>query len=110
MKCRCGHEAEMLFEREIQVPADMAGNLLRCWRCPVCAEQFHSIEGPLEAGGAMRVVDEHEAAAILGKSVCTLRNERAQRKSSVPYVRQGRRIGYLLCDLAEYLMAHRVVE
>lgn len=110
MKCRCGIEAEMLFEREIQVPADMAGSLLRCWRCPVCAEQFHSIEGPLGAGGMMRTVNEHEAAAILGKSVYTLRNERAQRRSSVPYVRQGRKIGYLLCDLAEHLMAHRVLK
>lgn len=99
----------MLYEHEIQVPADIAGGIVRCWRCPVCAEKFHSIEGPLEAGGAMRVVSEREAAIILGKSAYTLRNDRLQGRSSIPYVRQGRRIGYLLCDIAEYIMANRVV-
>lgn len=100
----------MIFEREVQVPTDMAGNLLRCWRCPACETRFHTVEGPLTAGGAMRVVNEHEAAMILGKSVYTLRNERAQNRSPVPYIKQGHKVGYLLSDLAEYLMAHRVLK
>jgi hypothetical protein len=82
---------------------------LRAWHCPRCQALFHTIEGPLTAGGALRVIDERQAAAILGKSALTLRNERVQGRSRVPFVRQGRRIGYLLSDLAEYIMAHRVM-
>ena len=111
MKCRCGNEARLLAERTIQVPAIHAGKIVRAWSCDQCQAQFHTIEGPLTAGQDLGiiVVDEHDAAEILGKSVYTLRNERSKKQSPVPFVKQGRRVGYLLADLAEYLLANRVM-
>lgn len=111
MKCRCGNEARLLAERTIQVPAIHAGKIVRAWSCDQCQAQFHTIEAPLTAGQdlGIQVVDEYAAAEILGKSVNTLRNERAQKCSPVPFVKQGRRVGYLLADLAEYLLANRVL-
>jgi len=106
--CKCGAEASLEKEHPIQVPADLDGCILRVWACPECNARFHTIEGRLETATGMRVVNEFEAAAILGKSVHTLRNERAGNRSPVPWVKQGRRIGYLLSDLAEHLMACRV--
>jgi hypothetical protein len=53
------------------------------------------------------VVNEHEAAALLGRSVQSLRNWRHLRKGPA-YVRQGRSISYLIEDLYAFLRAGRI--
>lgn len=55
----------------------------------------------------LQAVGEHTAAAILKKSVQTLRNDRHLRKG-VPYVKMGRSVRYLLKDINDYLMKHRI--
>lgn len=54
-----------------------------------------------------QAVDEHRAAAILHKSVQTLRNDRHLRKG-VPYVKMGRSVRYLISDIEAYLQKHRI--
>ena len=54
-----------------------------------------------------QVVNEYEAAKIMGKSVQTLRNERHLRKGS-PYLKLGRSVRYRLDDLVDYLDRNRV--
>ncbi|MFH1984797.1 MAG: hypothetical protein ABIL58_23395 [Pseudomonadota bacterium] len=110
MICQCGLEAEFTGETTLRVPVAHAGKKVRAWRCQ-CGAVFHTIEGRIDGPRdlGITVVDEHEAAEILGKSVYTLRNERSQQRSPVPFVRQGRRVGYLLCDLSDYLLSRRVM-
>ncbi len=52
-------------------------------------------------------IDERKAAAILGKAVQTLRNERFQRKGC-PYVKLGRSVRYLTTDIKDYLLKNRI--
>ena len=54
-----------------------------------------------------QAIDEHEAAAILNKSVYTMRNERFLRKGC-PYVKMGRSVRYLIEDIREYLIKNRI--
>jgi len=54
-----------------------------------------------------QAVDERQAAAILGKAVQTLRNDRHRRRG-VPYVKMGRSVRYLMADLMDYLQKHRI--
>jgi hypothetical protein len=54
-----------------------------------------------------QVINEYEAAKILGKSVQTLRNDRHLRKGS-PYLKLGRSVRYRLSDLLNYIEKHRI--
>ena len=54
-----------------------------------------------------KVVNEHVAAKVTGKSVQTLRNERHLRKGC-PYLKLGRSVRYRLDDLIAYLDKHRI--
>lgn len=54
-----------------------------------------------------QVINEYEAAKILGKSVQTLRNERYLRKGS-PYIKIGRSVRYRVEDILGYLERHRI--
>jgi len=54
-----------------------------------------------------RVVDEHDAARIIGKKVQTMRNLRCQRKGP-PYLKMGSSVRYLVPDLLSYLQKHRI--
>ena len=53
------------------------------------------------------IVDEFEAAELLGRSVITLRNWRHLCKGPA-YVKQGRSIGYMLEDLNSFLSSNRI--
>ena len=52
-------------------------------------------------------VNEHEAAALLGRSVQSLRNWRHLRRGPA-YTKQGRSVSYLVADLHSYLQACRI--
>lgn len=59
------------------------------------------------------VLDEIEAAAYTGISISSLRKGRMNGKRDnyvepPPYLKLGRRIGYLRADLDAWLMSHRV--
>jgi len=54
-----------------------------------------------------QIIDEHEAAKILNKSVQTLRNDRHLRKGS-PYLKLGRSVRYRVDDLLDYLEKCRI--
>jgi hypothetical protein len=56
---------------------------------------------------AERIKNEYQAARILGRSVCTLRNWRFQRKGP-KYIKMGKSVNYLLTDLMDYLNEHRI--
>src|SRR5205085_11532872 len=56
--------------------------------------------------GQLRLVDEHEAAAILGLSVKTLRRWRWAGRE-VPFIKLGGAVRYSLDDLNEYIDGHR---
>lgn len=51
---------------------------------------------------------EKQAAAYLTLSASTLRNDRANRRLSIPFRRLGRRVVYARTDLDSYLARHRV--
>jgi len=53
------------------------------------------------------ILNEHEAAKAVGKSVQTLRNDRHLRRGC-PYVKLGRSVRYLLSDIQNYLQKHRI--
>jgi len=53
-----------------------------------------------------RLVDEHEAAAILGLSVKTLRRWRWAGRE-LPFVKLGSAVRYDLADLQAYIDGHR---
>lgn len=53
------------------------------------------------------VVNETQAAEMLGRSVQTLRNWRQQRRG-LPYVKQGRSVSYLREDIENFLRANRI--
>jgi phage terminase Nu1 subunit (DNA packaging protein) len=52
-------------------------------------------------------VNERQAAALLGRSVQTLRNWRQDRRG-LPYVKQGRSVSYLVADIQSFLQANRI--
>jgi len=54
-----------------------------------------------------RVVNEHQAATILGKAVQTLRNERCSCKGPA-YIKLGRSVRYKISDLLDYIARHRI--
>ena len=54
-----------------------------------------------------QVVNENQAAKIIGRAVQTLRNDRHLRKGA-PYIRIGRSIRYRVADLLDYIEKHRV--
>lgn len=59
------------------------------------------------------VLDEIEAAAYTGLSISNLRKGRMNGKRDnyvepAPYLKLGRRIGYLKADLDTWLLSHRV--
>ena len=53
------------------------------------------------------VVNERQAAEILGLAVQTLRNWRHQRRGPA-WIKQSRRLTYLVDDLERYLRDHRI--
>jgi excisionase family DNA binding protein len=55
-----------------------------------------------------RLVDEHEAATILGLSVKTLRRWRWAGRE-VPFIKLGGAVRYSLDDLERYIAEHRCV-
>lgn len=56
-----------------------------------------------------QLVDEREAARILGLRPQTLTNWRSTRSVALPYVRLGRRaIRYRRCDLISHIKQHMV--
>jgi excisionase family DNA binding protein len=55
-----------------------------------------------------RLVDEHEAASILGLSVKTLRRWRWAGRE-VPFIKLGGSVRYDLADLQAYIDGHRVM-
>jgi hypothetical protein len=55
----------------------------------------------------IRIIDENQAAKILGRAVQTLRNDRHLRKG-VPYIKLGRSVRYRLSDLLSYIEKHRI--
>ena len=57
--------------------------------------------------GKNQVVDETQAAKILGRSVQTLRNDRHLRQGPA-YIKLGRSVRYRIKDLIDYLEEHRV--
>ena len=54
-----------------------------------------------------QVVNEIQAAEILGRAIQTLRNDRHLRQGP-PYIKLGRSIRYSVGDLMDYLDKHRV--
>ena len=54
-----------------------------------------------------RLINETQAAEILGRAVQTLRNDRHLRQGA-PYIKIGRSIRYQIRDLFEYMKKHRV--
>lgn len=54
-----------------------------------------------------QVVDEIDAAKILGRAVQTLRNDRHLRQGPA-YLKLGRSVRYQVRDLLNYLEKHRV--
>lgn len=66
------------------------------------------IERPIQTDSVqddLRLVDELEAASILGWSQSTLQKDRIQQRR-VPYVKLGRRVRYRLLDLRQLIEAH----
>ena len=66
------------------------------------------IERPIQTDSVqddLRLVDELEAASILGWSQSTLQKDRIQQRR-VPYVKLGRRVRYRLFDLRQLIEAH----
>lgn len=62
--------------------------------------------------GHSRVLTEAEAAAYTGLSVSTLRQGRARGHRAClmetpPFIKFGRRVGYRLSDLNDYVQRHR---
>jgi hypothetical protein len=53
------------------------------------------------------VVNEHEAAKFLKKSVQTLRNDRCSRKGPA-YLKLGRSVRYRVSDLLDYIERNRI--
>ena len=64
-----------------------------------------SLMDPLSSG--VQAVDERKAAAIMSKSVQSLRNERFIGKGC-PYLKLGRSVRYLVSDIQDYLTRNRV--
>ena len=62
----------------------------------------------MELNQIPKVVDENQAAEIIGKKVQTLRNYRHIRKGP-PYIKDGRSVRYFVDDLIEYLKSKRIV-
>jgi predicted DNA-binding transcriptional regulator AlpA len=55
------------------------------------------------------VVNEHQAAKILGLAVQTIRNYRCSRNPDAPaYYKLGRSVRYRVGDLLDYLEKHRI--
>ena len=61
----------------------------------------------MEEMESLKVVDEKQAAAIMGRSIQTLRNDRHLRRG-VPYCKLGRSVRYLLSDIHAYLLERRI--
>lgn len=57
--------------------------------------------------GNLSVVNEHEAARLLGLSVQTLRNWRHLRRG-LPYCKHGRAIRYRLADIEAFQLQNRI--
>lgn len=55
----------------------------------------------------LKVVDEKQAAAIMRRSIQTLRNDRHLRRGC-PYLKIGRSVRYLLSDIHNYLAERRI--
>lgn len=53
------------------------------------------------------VVNENQAAKIIGRAVQTLRNDRHLRQGP-PYIKLGRSVRYKVGDLLDYIESHRV--
>jgi len=54
-----------------------------------------------------QVINETQAAEILGRAVQTLRNDRHLRKGPA-YLKLGRSIKYRVNDLVDYMEKHRI--
>jgi len=55
----------------------------------------------------LKVVDEKQAAAIMGRSIQTLRNDRHLRRGC-PYLKIGRSVRYTISDIHDFLMERRI--
>lgn len=55
----------------------------------------------------VKVVNETQAAEMLGRAVQTLRNDRHLRQGP-PYIKIGRSVRYQVGDLLNYLERHRI--
>jgi hypothetical protein len=55
----------------------------------------------------MQLVDEKEAARIMGRGLQTLRNDRSMRRG-IPYVKIGKSVRYSVDDIRKYIEKHRV--
>jgi len=56
----------------------------------------------------LHAVDEHEVSRMTGLAVQTIRNQRCSRKNTIPYLKIGRSVRYLVKDVFEYLEKHRI--
>jgi hypothetical protein len=54
-----------------------------------------------------KAINEYDAAKIVGKAVQSLRNDRHLCKG-LPYIKMGKSVRYLIADINEYLLAHRI--
>ena len=66
------------------------------------------VSSRIQEASPLQAVDEHQAAAIMKKSVHSLRNERFLGKGC-PYVKDGRSVRYLLGDISTHLHKNRIV-
>jgi len=55
------------------------------------------------------IAAEKEAAQYLNLSPSTLELDRRIGRLRIPYIKIGKRIGYLFCDLDKWIEAHRVL-
>jgi hypothetical protein len=55
-----------------------------------------------------KLLDENDAAPVIGATASFLQNDRLRKVHKIPYVRIGRRIRYRLSDLEAWVAAHTV--
>jgi hypothetical protein len=61
----------------------------------------------MEQNENIKVIDEKQAAAIMRRSIQTLRNDRHLRRGC-PYLKIGRSVRYTISDIHNFLAASRI--
>ncbi|MFH2046070.1 MAG: helix-turn-helix domain-containing protein [Pseudomonadota bacterium] len=56
---------------------------------------------------SLGIINEKEAAKIIGKSVFTLRNDRFMSRG-LPFIKIGRSVRYRLKDIESFIDSHRI--